>query len=198
MPSLARSHQLLQDSVPFCPSYSSTPEGFIVSHLPHGLVEVSYDGEFTKEVRYRKSGAVDEELYYRGLISTFHSTHDGLGHHSKPLTDLAVIFPLEVGKQYHYDMEVSFSGRVQRIETTRIDIQSTSRTKVGNCAYQTYCVAVTLSPPGSTSMYCFYSPELRRVVSTRVGSHALGKGVMHPRTQLPQLLEQLKTSRGAV
>lgn len=197
MPSISSSASALQDAAPFCPTYPSAPEGFIVSHLPHGLIDVSYEGDFTKEVRYRKSGADEEERFYRGLISTFHSTQDGLGHHSRPMTDLSEIFPLEVGKQHTYDVEVSFSGRVQRVETTRIVIESKTRTKVGKCVYQTYCIAVTFSPPGSTSMYCWYAPDLRRVISRRVGSHALGKGVMHPRSQLPQLMQQLRASRGA-
>ncbi len=197
MPSEARSHQPRRNGEAFCPNYALNPEGFIVSHLPHGLVDVSYDGDFTREVRHRRSGTIEEELYYHGLISIFHSTQDGLGHHSRPLSNLAEIFPLEVGKQHFYDMEVSFSGRVQRVETTRMDIQSKSRTKVGNCSYQTFCIAVTIGAVGSTSMYRFYSPDLRRVVSTRVGSHAYGKGVMYPRTQLPTLLEQLRASSGA-
>ncbi|SFH05735.1 hypothetical protein SAMN05518865_1552 [Duganella sp. CF458] len=184
-------------SATFCPSYEENPDGFVVSHLPNGLVEVRFlENDLTKVTRYRKSGSVDDEILYKGLV-TMQSGSSGNEITYRPLTDLAAFFPLEVGDEHEYKMEVTFSGKVQRVETTAIKVHSRQRTKVGQCKYEVLSVGVTFDPPGSTSLYFNYCPDLRHTVNVIAGGRALNKGAMLPLDNLPALLATLQSQRVA-
>lgn len=179
----------------FCPSYEGTTDGFVVSHLPSGLAEVRFmENDLTKVTRYRKSGSADDEILYKGLI-TLQSGSAGSEITRRPLTDLAALFPLKVGDEHEYKMEVAFSGKVQRVETTAIKVHSRQRTKVGQCKYEVLSVGVTFDPPGGTSLYLNYCPDLRYTVNVVAGGRALNKGAMFPLSELPILLAKLQSHR---
>jgi hypothetical protein len=179
----------------FCPTYESAPEGYVVSHLPDGIVEVYFIGhDITKLVCRRKSGHVSEETLFQGLI-TLHSADQGeSGITYTPLSDLASLFPLEVGDEHTFTMQVAFSGKVQRTESTLMRVQSRQRTKIGQCRYDAFTVAVTLDPPGPTSLYYYYCPALRHIVNLTGGSRSGNKGTLYPLSALDKLRSGITTS----
>ncbi|MFG6462996.1 hypothetical protein ACG04Q_15590 [Roseateles sp. DXS20W] len=178
--------------VVFCPTAGSAPDGFVISHLPHGLVEVRFLNEtLTQVVRRRRSGHIHEEVLYLGLLTLQSGSSGEPGITYKPLSDLTSMFPLTVGDSHELSMEVAFAGRVQRIETSAISVRSKKQLKIGLCRYDVFTIAVTFDPPGQASVFYDYSPELRCILNTAVGGRSLNKGVIRPLSELPALISAM-------
>jgi hypothetical protein len=185
----------------YCPTVDTEPHGYLVNLLPHRLIEVHFmDNHLTREVTHSRPGLgvppTFETILLRGLIrlSTSDITYT-------PLSDLSSMFPLRVGDEYKYSMRLSWSGRDQHSQRTRMRVLRAVTQQIGRCQYELFKIDITLLPeteskyeaagPGYIEYYC---PALRHSVYMDFGKAKSKVGTLHPLSELDAMLARLRTT----
>ena len=155
-----------------CPTASTARQGFVVerSRVP---TEVAFadDGMVRNVYRMTSGETLLETTMFEGV---FELDRIDRGRHTafRPVTRLADLFPLKVGKKISADFESGEPPQTVRSKTL-LDIKSRDSLYIGSCKYDVIVMDKSISRGGNAPAFVstdYYAPDLKLIIAKQYGN----------------------------